>query len=92
MEELDIDPEVLDITAEIVEGYCDRQKSIMEEYLSKTSALSSEWTDDKTFGTLLQEVNVLKSSVIAIMNEIRSQYPAYFRSKAEQIRNRPGFN
>jgi len=89
MDILDLDPEVLESTASIVEGYCNRQKTIMEDYLSNTMALSSDWTDDKTLGPLLEEIKNMKNSVVNIMDEIRAKYPAYFRSKAEQIRSRP---
>ncbi len=91
MDILDLDPEVLDVTASIVEGYCDRQASIMNEYVSNTSALSSEWTDDQTFGLLLDEVKRLKDSVVTLMEEIRGKYPQYFRERANYIRNRPKF-
>lgn len=89
MDILDLDPAVLESTATIVEGYCNRQKSIMDEYLSSTSSLSSEWTDDQTLGQLLEGIKRMKSSVTTIMDEIRATYPKYFRDKAEQIRNRP---
>lgn len=89
MDVLDLDPVVLESTATIVEGYCNRQKSIMDDYLRNTSSLSSEWTDDQTLGPLLEEIKRMKSSVTSIMDEIRATYPKYFRDKAEQIRNRP---
>ena len=89
MDILDLDPEVLDATASVIEGYCNRQKSIMDDYLSNTSALASEWTDDKTLGPLLEEIKMLKNSVVSLMDEIKTKYPAYFREKAEVIRNRP---
>ena len=86
---LDIDPQVLEDTAIIIEGYCNKQKSIMEEYLSNISALSADWTDDKTLGPLLEEIKALKNSTTSVMDEIMSKYPAYFRQKAELIKSRP---
>ena len=91
MDVLDLNPEVLEAIASIVEGYCNRQKSIMSDYMSKTSSLSGEWTDDQTLGPLLEEINQMKSAVEGVMDEILSIYPNYFRGKAEQIRNRPKF-
>ena len=91
MDVLDLDPAVLEATATIIEGYCAKQQSIMDEYLSKTSALSSEWTDDQTLGTLLAEIRRLRDDVTNVMDQIKSAYPGYFRSKAEQIRSRPKF-
>ena len=89
MDILDLNPEVLESTASIIEGYCNKQKNIMETYLSSTTALSSDWTDDQTMGPLLEEIRRMKSSVEGVMDEILSTYPNYFRGKAEQIRNRP---
>lgn len=89
MDILDINPEVLESTASIIEGYCNKQKSIMDGYLSETSSLSSDWADDQTLGPLLEEIKQMKNSVEGVMDQILSTYPAYFRGKAEQIRNRP---
>ena len=89
MDILDLNPEVLESTASIIEGYCDRQKAIMAEYLSNASSLSSEWTDDQTIGPLLEEIRQMQRAVEGVMDDILSTYPGYFRSKAEQIRSRP---
>lgn len=91
MDILDLDPEVLDTTAGVVEAYCNRQSAIMNDYLSNTTALSAEWTDDQTFGSLLEEVKRLKGNVVKLMDEIRETYPPYFREKANNIRHRPKF-
>ena len=89
MNALDINPEVLEQTAKIIESYCQNQKNIMRDYLRKISSLSSEWTDDVTLGSLIREITQLEKSVNDIMNEILESYPNFFRKKAEQIRNRP---
>lgn len=89
MDNLDLKPEALESAAEIIEGYCSRQKSIMLKYLSETSALSSEWTDDETMGKLIAEIGQLTRSVEDVMDEILSIYPNYFRNKAQAIRSRP---
>lgn len=91
MDNLQIDPDVLIATAGIIEGYCARQQEIMNEYLSNVSSLASEWTDEKTLGTLLEEIRVLKSNVTTLMDDIKTTYPAYFRAKAEAINSRPEF-
>ncbi|MDE6435209.1 MAG: hypothetical protein K2L07_13375 [Lachnospiraceae bacterium] len=91
MDILDLNPEVLESTASIIEGYCNRQKSIMADYLSSTASLSSDWTDDQTLGSMLEEIKQMKNAVEGVMDEILTAYPNYFRSKAEQIRNRPKF-
>ena len=67
MDVLDLDPAVLESTAAIVEGYCNRQKSIMDDYLSSTSSLSSDWTDDQTLGPLLEEIKRMKNNVTTLM-------------------------
>jgi len=91
MDQLALNPEALDGTATIIELYCNKQRDTMGAYLSNVMTLSSEWNDDQTMGMLLQEIRQMKQSVESVMDEIRSQYPAYFRQKAEQIRNRPKF-
>ena len=89
MDNLEIDPEVLDAVASIVEGYCKKQREVIETYFRNVNAQSSEWTDDETMGKLIQEIQLLNTTVNSIMDEISSSYPKYFRDKAEQIRSRP---
>ncbi len=91
MDDLSLDPDVLETTASIIEGYCSRQTDIMDSYLSDTTSLSSEWSDDQTLGKLLEEIKILRGNVVNVMNEIRGAYPSFFRKKAEQIRSRPKF-
>lgn len=86
---LNLNPDTLDSVADIVEAYCKKQISIMDDYLRNTSSLSSGWSDDQTIGQLLKEIRNLKRQVESISGEIQSTYPAYFRNKAEQIRRRP---
>ena len=89
MDILDINPEVLETTATIIEEFCRNQKELINVYLNETSAMSSEWTDDRTLGTLIEEIKHIKSSVEGEMDEILMIFPKYFRDKAEIIRTRP---
>ena len=91
MDELSLSPEVLDATADIIEGYCYKQIAVMDNYLNSVSAMRSEWTDDRSIGPMLEEIRRMKSEVEQLMDEIRSRYPSYFRAKADIIRNRPTF-
>ena len=89
MTDLDLDPNVLDATATIIEGYCQKQQIIIDDFLRNTASLSYEWTDDRTLGTLIEEIKTLRNRVVDVMNGIRNVYPPFFREKAEQIRHRP---
>ncbi len=89
MEKLDLNPEALDATAKIIEGYCAQQMDIMDGYLTNVNSLHSEWDDDRTIGMLMEEIMSLRKNVQVIMEQILGEYPAYFRRKAELIRSRP---
>lgn len=91
MEVFDLNPDALETTASVVEIYCTKQRETMSDYLSNISSLSSEWDDDQTMGTLLEEIRQMKQSVESLMDEIRAVYPGFFRKKAEQIRSRPKY-
>lgn len=92
MEILDLNPEHLDATATIIEGYCEKQKALMDEYLASVCAVaSSNWSDDETMEPLLEAVRQLDAYITQMMDEIRKTYPAYFRQKADFIRHRPKF-
>ena len=86
------DPEVLLATADIIKGYCAKQREIMDDYFSKIMALKSEWSDDETFGSMVEEIRNLSRDFLDIIDEIESTYPEYFRSKAQLILERPVFN
>lgn len=86
MPDLELDPEVLEDTAKIIEDYCVFQKQIMEDYLHEVWNLSSDWNDEKTLGSILEEINLLKQNVEEVMQEIRNTYPSFFRKKAAEIR------
>lgn len=89
MDELKLDPQVLENTASLIIIYCQKQKLIMDEYLRQISRLQSEWDDDQTFGKVIQEIRQLEKSVNDIMDMIRYKYPEYFIQLAQNIRQRP---
>lgn len=89
MDELKLDPQVLENTASLIIIYCQKQKLIMDEYLRQISRLQGEWDDDQTFGKVIQEIRQLEKSVNDIMDMIRYKYPEYFKQLAQNIRQRP---
>ena len=91
MDNLDLDPNVLDAVANIIVLYCNKQKAIMDDYKIKMHSLSYDWQDDETIGRLLQEIDVLSKSVEDIMDVIRINYPEYFKKRAEIIRHTPKY-
>ena len=91
MDNLALDPHVLDATADIISIYCMKQKLIMDENMRKMQSMSYEWQDDETIGRLLQEIRALSSSVDKVMDIMRIKYPEYFRKQAEIIRQRPKY-
>ena len=89
MDELKLDPQVLENTASLIIIYCQKQKLIMDEYLRQISRLQGEWDDDQTIGKIIQEIRQLEKSVNDIMDMIRYKYPEYFKQLAQNIRQRP---
>lgn len=92
MDELILDPNSLYAIADVICGYCARQKELLDAYYSQIMTLESEWRDDETFGSIAQEINILKNNAIIALDEINETYPKYFREKAQQILARPTFN
>lgn len=89
MDELVLDAESLFNIADIIDGYCAKQREVVNVYHAQIMALESEWRDDETFGTMVQELNALKTQAIAILDEVYETYPKYFRKRAQQILERP---
>ena len=92
MDNIQLDAEVLLSTANIVSSYTRKQKQVMIDYLSNITSLISDWQDDDTFGPLITEINKLRKEVVEIMDTIDMRYVSYFRTKAEQIEQRPVYN
>ena len=86
---LSFDDKVLDDTANSIERYSMVQSAVMQNYFTSISTLAGDWTDDHTFGTVLEEISTLNNSLQGILESICQEYPRYFRAKAEDIRNRP---
>ena len=63
MENLETSPEALESAANIVDAYCRTQKSVMDTYLRNATSMQSEWVDDKTLGSLLEEIRHLNTIV-----------------------------
>lgn len=89
MDILILDEESLLIIAETITNYCVKQKELLDTYYSKIISLESEWNDDETFGSLIEEINTLRIKAHKYLDEINNIYPRYFRAKAQHILNRP---
>lgn len=89
MEDLVLDADTLFGIADVVDGYCAKQREVINVYYAQIMALESEWRDDETFGSLVEELNSLKTQALALIEEIYETYPKYFRKRAQQILERP---
>ncbi|MDE6435205.1 MAG: hypothetical protein K2L07_13355 [Lachnospiraceae bacterium] len=89
MEELVLDAETLFNIADIIDGYCAKQREVVNVYHAQIMALESEWRDDETFGTMVEELNALKMQALVILDEVYETYPKYFRKRAQKILERP---
>ena len=89
MDNLILDANKLREIATKIRIYCVFQKETIDEYLSKVSNMSSEWSDDETMGKLLEHIYALRNQVIGVMEEIINTYPKYFEERAKVIDSRP---
>lgn len=89
MDDLVLNAESLFNIADIIDGYCAKQREVVNVYHAQIMALEAEWRDDETFGTMVQELNALKTQAITILDEVYETYPKYFRKRAQQILERP---
>ena len=90
MDNMTLDPEVLKSVANTITIYTQRQKEIMNNFLRNVSNLGSEWQDDETFYSLIQEIMKLKSDFHAKMESV-NVYATIFKNRAEEIERRPKF-
>ena len=86
---LDLNPDVLDNVASVIENYIKQQNGLIEDYLSKMVNLQKEWNDDETIGKVLIEIRMIVNVMEEIESEILKIYPKFFREKAQEIRVRP---
>lgn len=92
MDDLTLDAESLFAIADVIDGYCAKQRETINVYYAQIMALESEWRDDETFGGIAEEIRTLKNKAITVLDEIYSTYPKYFRKKAQHILERPIMN
>ena len=92
MDNLLLDAEILFSTADIVDNYCAKQRETINMYYAQIMALESEWEDDETFGGIVEEIRRLRSQILAIIEQVYTTYPKYFRERAQQIIARPKFD
>ena len=83
MDNLTLDAESLFAIADVIDGYCAKQRETINVYYAQIMALESEWRDDETFGAIAEEIRTLKNQVLSVLEEIYSTYPKYFRNKAQ---------
>lgn len=89
MDNFVLDADLLFQIADVIDGYCEKQREVINVYYAQIMALESEWRDDETFGSLVEELNSLKIQALALVEEIYEIYPKYFRKRAQQILERP---
>lgn len=92
MDNLTLDAEALFAIADIIDGYCAKQRETINVYYAQIMALESEWRDDETFGGIAEELRKLKINAVAVLDEVYNTYPKYFRRKAQHILERPVMN
>lgn len=89
MDNLTLDAEALFAIADVIDGYCAKQREIVNVYHAQILALESEWRDDRTFNTMVEELNALRTQALAMLDDIYNIYPKYFRERAREITARP---
>ncbi len=88
---MNLNPDVLDNVADVIEKYILLQNKIIEEYVDHMHGLQREWDDDETIGKVLAEIRQIVNKITDVEDEILKTYPKYFREKANEIRMRPKF-
>lgn len=86
---MNLNPDVLDNIADIIEKYILMQNKIIEDYVGNMYNLQREWDDDETIGKILDEIRSIVNEISDVEDEILKTYPKYFRERAEEIRKRP---
>lgn len=86
---MNLNPDVLDNIADIIEKYILMQNKIIEDYVGNMHNLQREWDDDETIGKILDEIRLIVNEILDVEDEILKTYPKYFRERAEEIRKRP---
>lgn len=92
MDDLVLDADLLYHVADVIGGYCAKQREVVNVYYAQIMALESEWRDDETFGSLVEELTDLKAKALDAIEEVYGLYPKYFRKRAQEVFERPVYN
>lgn len=91
MDQLILDSQALTNTAQLIRAYCQRQKEILDKYLSNIQSLDCEWQDDETFYGMYSEISALCKRSEDYFDEICSTFPQMFEHIAQWIETRPSY-
>ena len=87
-----VSDKALDEAAEYLKKYCAEQAELLQRYYSDIKRLEGSWCGgDGSFYSMLQKAQSISNGGNAALAAIGDRYTAYYRKKAEMIRNRPKF-
>lgn len=86
IDEMKIDPNVLELTRVFIDRYIRKQQDLLREYHSKIRQLGQAWNDDLGFGEMEKSVDRFTENSIETLETISTTYRKFLWDEVIDIR------
>lgn len=86
IDEMKIDPNVLEYTRVLIDGYIKKQQNLLVEYRSKIHSLGQAWNDDSGYGEMEKKVERFIKNSVEVLETINTTYKKFLWDEVIDIR------
>jgi len=86
IDEMKIDPNVIEFTRVLIERYIRKQQTLLTEYNSKIRSLGQSWNDDTGFGEMEKKVELFTKNSVEVLENISTTYRKFLWDEVIDIR------
>lgn len=86
IDEMKIDPDVIEYTRVLIERYIRKQQTLLTEYNSKIRSLGQSWNDDTGFGEMEKKVELFTKNSVEVLENISTTYRKFLWDEVIDIR------
>ena len=86
IDEMKIDPNVIEFTRVLIERYIRKQQTLLTEYNSKIRSLGQSWNDDTGFGETEKKVELFTKNSVEVLENISTTYRKFLWDEVIDIR------
>lgn len=86
IDEMKIDPNVLEFTRVLIDRYIKKQQTLLTEYHSKIRSLAQAWNDDSGYGEMEKKIELFTKNSVETLETINTTYRKFLWDEVIDIR------